>query len=369
MDRVTQSRIEYTINHLNENVFRFSKTRDDKIVYTLNEGPIPRSLNLQTDAIYGKTVEEVVGAEQAAKVMPLIMQAFHGEVTSYELDMGEYVFQTVLSPIEKEGCINEVSGTSYDITEKRKQEKALKTAHDKLKQANEEKNLLFSILAHDLKSPVGTIDKLLEIIYKKTSIYNDKHLSDLIAECNRSAKSSYMLLENLFDWAKCQLDETYFNPKEIEVKSLIRNVVDLLTSEANEKNIKITYRDITTMNIKADLYYFSTIMRNLIRNAIKFSEPGTEILIQMKENDSETVFFIKDQGIGIEPSRIDKIFNIYQAKSTPGTSGEKGTGLGLSLCKQFITRHGGKIGVSSEVDEGSEFWFSIPKELVLSECN
>lgn len=151
MDKVTQSRIEFTINHLNENVFRFSKTKNGKIVYTLNEGPIPRSLNLQTDAIYGKTVEEVVGDDQAAKVMPLIIKAFEGEVTSYELDMGEYIFQTVLSPIDNNGDIKEVSGTSYDITEKRKQEKALKIAHDRLHLANEEKNLLFSILAHDLK--------------------------------------------------------------------------------------------------------------------------------------------------------------------------------------------------------------------------
>ena len=361
MDRVTQSRIEFTINHLNENVFRFSKTKDGKIVYTLNEGPIPRQLNLQTDVVFGKTVEEVVGKDQAAKVMPLILDAFEGKTTSYELDMGEFIFQTVLSPVEEDGKINEVSGTSYDITEKRKSLKALQEAHDKLKEANEEKNLLFSIIAHDLKSPVGTMAELLKIIQEESKKQDNQHLLEIATECNKTAQDSLTLLENLFDWAKCQLDQSYFNPKAFDVVAVIKAVISLFNAATKEKNIRITLSGKKPVIIFADFYYINTIFRNLIGNAIKFSHPGDFISINIEDNKDETKFSVVDKGIGVEPSRIDKIFSIYQSKSTPGTAGERGTGLGLSLCAQFVKRHNGNIGLQSVVDEGSEFWFTIPK--------
>jgi signal transduction histidine kinase len=352
--------IDFTIKNLQENVFRVKRNEKNEIVYTFNEGPIPRNYNACTNVVYGKTIIEIIGQENAMEVLPYFEEAFTGKVTSYQLNVGDFIFQTVLSPVEIEGNIIEVSGTSFDITEKVKREEELAIAYGKLKELNESKNRLFSIIAHDLRGPLGALMNLIVFAkdYLNEKSYDD--LSNLLDVCQKAAENSYILLEELFDWAKNQIEEVEFKPEIFNMSDIVIKCIDYLRFLAENKSITIQFENNERIDVFGDKNTIITVIRNLISNAIKFSFENSIINIEIMVEEDECLVFVKDNGVGISKERIGSIFEFQEGISTEGTKGEKGTGFGLGLCAEFIKKNKGKIDVKSAINKGSTFYFSIP---------
>jgi len=161
-------------------------------------------------------------------------------------------------------------------------------------------------------------------------------------------------------WARTQQGKIPFKPQILSFTDICKNILEILNPNANAKNITINYSAADLLNVFADIDMLKTILRNLLSNAIKFTHNNGTININAEENSGNVTISVSDNGIGIAPDNLTKLFDISQIQTTTGTAEEKGTGLGLLLCKEFVEKHGGKIWVESEVGMGSNFKFTIP---------
>ncbi len=240
---------------------------------------------------------------------------------------------------------------------------------DKLELMNVEKDKFFSIIAHDLKNPLGTFKNLTEMMYDMPEDFTEDERQDFIKLMKDSAGNVYSLLENLLEWSRSQRGKITFNPVEINFYDIVRLTINTLNPTAQTKKISLLNNVEQNLNILADPNLLNTVIRNLISNAIKFTPEGGTIEIGAIKKPSEGLepsegsihIYVKDSGVGMNEETINKLFRIDVNITSQGTSGEKGTGLGLILCKEFVEKHGGKIWVESELGKGSTFWFSLLK--------
>jgi signal transduction histidine kinase len=251
-------------------------------------------------------------------------------------------------------------GIVSDITERKEVEKTLKENENRLKELNETKDKFFSIIAHDLKSPFISIIGLSELLSEDINEKSFDKVDEYAKMIHQSSRRAMELLSNLFEWSKLQTGSIEFNPEEIDIVSVINEAKELLSYAAWHKSITISTRLPDSFNIKADKNMISSVLRNLISNALKFTYPDGRIEISAAPYDNELIVTVSDNGVGIKESDVDKLFRLDVSYSVSGTKGEQGTGLGLILCKDFISRHGGRIWVESEIGKGSHFHFSLP---------
>jgi two-component system sensor histidine kinase/response regulator len=229
-----------------------------------------------------------------------------------------------------------------------------------IKKLLDDKDKFFSIIAHDLKGPFNGIIGLSELLLEKKNHSDDNETNEFIQLIHQSSKNTYSLLENLLTWAQSQTGNLEFSPKKLEIISVTDKTINLLDNIAQNKNITIRSQIEKKQYVVADRDMLETIFRNLVSNAIKFTNTNGEVVLSMTRENNQTVFSVKDNGIGISPEKIAELFTINQKHSTLGTNEETGTGLGLMLCKEFVKKHGGKIWVESQEGKGSDFKFSIP---------
>jgi signal transduction histidine kinase len=236
----------------------------------------------------------------------------------------------------------------------------LKQQTKELEELNATKDKFFTIIAHDLKSPFNSImgfsEMLVEQVRDKTYDGIEQYANIILDSSQRALD----LLMNLMDWARSQTGKMEFIPEYFELVNFIKDITSLFEDIAGQKSIIIKKDLPLNAPVFADHAMISTVIRNLISNAIKFTKPGGEITISAIEKPDQLIIMVKDSGIGISNDRIEKLFRLDETYSTPGTKDEKGTGLGLILCKEFIEKHGGKIWVESTPGEGSIFIFTIP---------
>lgn len=247
-----------------------------------------------------------------------------------------------------------------DITERKKTEQSLLESEAQLQELNATKDKFFSIIAHDLKNPFNSIMGFSSILAEEANTLEKSKISEYSAVIQRSSKRAMDLLTNLLDWARSQTGRMKFSPEQLELGLLVDREIELLKDAANFKNISINSRIDEDTMIIADKSMIGAVMRNLISNAIKFTQSGGEVIISAKLKSDELEMAVADNGIGINKESLERVFHIEENLTTAGTLNEKGTGLGLILCKEFIEKHGGKIWVESEVGKGSTFRFSIP---------
>ncbi|MCG8700085.1 MAG: HAMP domain-containing histidine kinase [Bacteroidales bacterium] len=236
------------------------------------------------------------------------------------------------------------------------QEKVMQELHE----LNVTKNKLFKIIGHDLKAPLAQMVMFTETIEENFEEMDKKSLLTFIKEFKKSSSRGFNLLENLLNWSISQTGQISFKPETISITNIIDENVALLAKIAKNKEINIHVGVSNIKPVELDKNMISTVVRNLISNAIKYSYPGGEVDITSSVNHGNLIFSIKDTGIGIPVEACDNLFRIENNCSTRGTQNEKGTGIGLVLCKEFIDRHHGKIWVESEPNHGSSFSFSIP---------
>lgn len=258
-------------------------------------------------------------------------------------------------PLDKFG----VAIVLTDISAQKHAEKTLKNVNQELQELNATKDKLFSIIGHDIKGPLGSILGFAGLLNKNIQRYDLEKTLVFVDYIATASKQTITLLENLLLWAKTQTGQLKACPEELNLKLSIYEIVNVLTSSAKLKNIDLQYiyEDIT---IYTDESMLQTIVRNLLSNAIKFTNPGGCIQIKTYVENENAIINIEDEGVGMDPKTVDKLFKIGETESTRGTANEKGTGLGLILCKELTEALGGKIWVESKVGVGSKFHISLP---------
>jgi signal transduction histidine kinase len=229
-----------------------------------------------------------------------------------------------------------------------------------LLQLNADKDRFISILAHDLRSPFSSILGFLLLLSDNIRSYTIKEIEEHIKIINQSAQNTYNLLEDLILWTMSQSGKLPYEPQKLIFNEVCKEVMGILKSIANAKNITLNYFIPEEITVFADINMLKTVLRNLVSNAIKFTNPGGRIDIYARKSEANITISVSDNGIGMEPENVQTLFDISKTQTTKGTGDESGTGLGLFLCKEFIEKHGGKIWVESEVGKGSEFKFTLP---------
>ncbi len=227
---------------------------------------------------------------------------------------------------------------------------------------NEEKDKFFSIIAHDMRNPLAAFKSIAELLDNTFEEMTRADIKNYISTIRESSERLYDLFQNLMSWSRSRTNSIMFSPQIISLDFVINNVIDLIRINADKKQIDIYTNYDQLIELYADVNMLSTIIRNLVSNAIKFTNTKGLIEVNVEEEEDNIHFIIKDNGIGIEKHRLDKLFEYNQTNSTIGTNGEKGTGLGLMLCKEFVTKHNGEIWAESTPGKGTEFHFLIPKE-------
>jgi signal transduction histidine kinase len=217
-----------------------------------------------------------------------------------------------------------------------------------------------SVIAHDLRSPFSSILGTLEILKMSLQEFNKDEIKEYIDIVYNSANNTLSLLDNLLIWAISQNKEKNFNPVKINLCELLREEIESLKTSARQKQIALSHSIEPGLNITADIQMVKTILRNLINNAIKYTNTNGEITINASELKQFVEVTVKDNGVGISAENQRKLFQIDAFHSTPGTQDEKGTGLGLLLCKEFVELHGGNIRIESKAGKGSKFAFTLP---------
>jgi PAS domain S-box-containing protein len=260
----------------------------------------------------------------------------------------------------KSGDENYLCIIQRDLTERKNAQIALKKSEEKLKDLNTTKDKLFSVIAHDLKSPFNTINGFLQLLLKSIRdadcVTSEKYVETLI----NSSQNAYRLLNNLLTWAGNETGMISFSPVNIDLQRVIEDVKELMSYSANLKEITINNKVRDNEMVFADENMLRTILQNLVSNAIKYTRKGGSIIIDSKLADNVVSVFVTDNGVGIKPEALEKLFDIANIHTTRGTEEEGGTGLGLLICREFVEKHGGKIGAESEPGNGSTFWFSLP---------
>lgn len=247
-----------------------------------------------------------------------------------------------------------------DVTDQKRIEDDLKDSEANLRQLNATKDKFFSIIAHDLKSPFNNIVVLSNLLAEQMQNGEKEGIEELAGLIQSSTQQAMSLLINLLDWSRSQTGRMVCSPEYVDIVALIHDVIDLMNESARQKSISLIMELPRNLLAYADKVMVSTIVRNLVSNAVKFTHPGGKVMVIAKRNQTDLLITVSDDGVGIKPGDIKKLFRIEESISTKGTENEKGTGLGLILCKEFVEKHGGMLWVESETGKGSKFSFTIP---------
>lgn len=281
-------------------------------------------------------------------------------------------FQVTKVPFrDLRGQIAGLVGINHDVSDLKQAQEQLRAAHRELQQKNAElhelnasKDKFFSIIAHDLRSPfnslLGFATLLLERIETADRDVLKKHTEMLLG----SAERLFALLENLLTWSRIQRGLIQCEPQPLDLNYLAASTIELFHGTAEQKQVSLKSHICTHAWVEADYYMTTTIMRNLISNALKFTLPGGQIILSMQERDREVEVSVSDTGVGMAPEVVARLFRIDAHYTTPGTAGEQGSGLGLVLCHDLVKKNGGTIAVESESGKGTTFRFTLPRYIV-----
>ncbi|MBU3175207.1 HAMP domain-containing histidine kinase [Clostridium estertheticum] len=235
-----------------------------------------------------------------------------------------------------------------------------KDMNRKLEALNSTKDRIFSIIGHDLRTPLSNIIQSMNLIAYDKLMYEEWQQENYFSKLSDSAANTMHLLENLLEWSKSQLGELYFFPRNFILLESIRNVLNLLKEVAARKRIEIVEELSYNPYVYADKRMIEVVLRNLISNAIKFTNEDGKLNIKVSMEKEFAKITIIDNGIGMPPEKLNTLFDLTKNNVTYGTKGENGTGFGLVLCKNFINQNGGSISILSQIGNGSEFIFTIP---------
>ncbi|MDY0093977.1 MAG: hybrid sensor histidine kinase/response regulator [Candidatus Vecturithrix sp.] len=243
----------------------------------------------------------------------------------------------------------------------------LEEQNSQLKQLNASKDKFFSMIWHDLRSPFSSLRGLIQFASQNMQGWSKTRIEEVINLLVHSTDNLHALIENLLTWSRIQRGVIEFQPQYLHLHNLVAQAVELFTSIADQKHITLTNHLSMPLYVYADANMLDAVLRNLLSNAIKFTYSGGRVEVHGMQNEHDITISIIDTGIGLSQENIAKLFRIDDRYKQIGTAKEKGTGLGLILCKEFIEKNGGTIGVTSKPEQGSTFFFTLPRVFVKEE--
>ncbi len=270
-------------------------------------------------------------------------------VKGYQLGAIEYVTK----PFQREELLKRVAHR-YELF-------CIKRIKSELEDTIESRDKLYSVIAHDLRSPLGS----LKMMNNAVSMMVDKdkigpEVYEMIQMMNKTSEEIFLLLDNLLKWAKNRLNKQRIYKQPTDINSIIDSTVEIYIPVAAQKEVKIVPEGLgEELDGVVDIDMLKTIVRNLVSNAIKFSEAGGSVVVKTRKDGDFVEVSVKDNGIGIKPEDQDKLLKPNTHFTTYGTSNEKGSGLGLMLCKDFVELHDGKLWFESEPGKGTTFLFTM----------
>lgn len=265
-----------------------------------------------------------------------------------------------------EGSFARTEGTSAcrivvsDITKRKKAEMEIKKVNGQLHLALVEKDKLFSIIAHDLRSPMTGFIGLTRMLVNNITDYSDDQLHKFAVSMKESAEKLFYMLENLLEWSKLNRGMIKLKPEELGLNDVVLKTTEMLQIVADQKKIALLITIPSGLKVFADKRLLDIVLRNLLSNAIKFSNPDNNVSIVATQEKAMVVIAVQDNGVGMDQDTAAGIFTFDSMSSKTGTKGEAGSGIGLSLCKEFVEMHGGRIWIESTPGQGSIFKFSLP---------
>ncbi|WP_457619084.1 tetratricopeptide repeat-containing sensor histidine kinase [Lutibacter sp.] len=331
---------------IKDSLLKIDKTNKVKLFQALNE------LDETQD-----TINELSIKNEIAELKYETGRKFVYFLTGSMVFFGLFVIILIQQQTSKKKAYNLLEYKNYQIN---KMNDEIQAQRDNLRLINKTKDKFFSIIAHDLKNPFNSIKGFTELMIENSNEYDEEKKLKFLKIIKGSTLKASSLLNNLLIWANSQSGNLEFNPQKVELIQVVSNVISLLEIQAINKDIEIIDNIEKNLFVLADRNMLATILRNLISNAIKFTNQNGKIEISTIKQDSFVEISVKDNGVGILESEVKNLFNIEVKNSNVGTANEQGSGLGLILCKDFVEKHGGKIWVESTINEGTEFKFTIP---------
>lgn len=323
-----------------------------------NENPDLILLDVMMPGMDGFEVAERLKSEEFRCEIPIIfltaLDDTQSIVNGFKLGVGDFISK----PFRKEELMVRIKHQLSLVVARR----IIEEKNEELRKTIAGRDKMYSVIAHDLRSPMASMKMLLNTIMM--SVEKDKidpDIFDMLEMSNKTSEEVFSLLDNLLKWTKSQLGKLTVIPQKLDISELADGVVEVMNSVAEVKHIKLIRTDHESFFVYVDIEMIKSILRNLISNAVKFSNPDSEIKVGIKAEDGKVIVSVTDSGKGIKKEDQHKLLKDSTHFTTYGTNSEEGSGLGLLLCRDFARKNGGELWFESEENLGSVFSFSLPQ--------
>ena len=323
-----------------------------------NENPDLILLDVMMPGMDGFEVAERLKSEEFRCEIPIIfltaLDDTQSIVNGFKLGVGDFISK----PFRKEELMVRIKHQLSLVAARR----IIEEKNEELRKTIAGRDKMYSVIAHDLRSPMASMKMLLNTIMM--SVEKDKidpDIFDMLEMSNKTSEEVFSLLDNLLKWTKSQLGKLTVIPQKLDISGLADGVVEVMNSVAEVKHIKLIRTDHESFFVYVDIEMIKSILRNLISNAVKFSNPDSEIKVGIKAEDGKVIVSVSDSGKGIKKEDQHKLLKDSTHFTTYGTNSEEGSGLGLLLCRDFARKNGGELWFESEENLGSVFSFSLPQ--------
>lgn len=323
-----------------------------------NENPDLILLDVMMPGMDGFEVAERLKSEEFRCEIPIIfltaLDDTQSIVNGFKLGVGDFISK----PFRKEELMVRIKHQLSLVAARR----IIEEKNEELRKTIAGRDKMYSVIAHDLRSPMASMKMLLNTIMM--SVEKDKidpDIFDMLEMSNKTSEEVFSLLDNLLKWTKSQLGKLTVIPQKLDISGLADGVVEVMNSVAEVKHIKLIRTDHESFFVYVDIEMIKSILRNLISNAMKFSNPDSEIKVGIKAEDGKVIVSVTDSGKGIKKEDQHKLLKDSTHFTTYGTNSEEGSGLGLLLCRDFARKNGGELWFESEENLGSVFSFSLPQ--------
>ena len=323
-----------------------------------NENPDLILLDVMMPGMDGFEVAERLKSEEFRCEIPIIfltaLDDTQSIVNGFKLGVGDFISK----PFRKEELMVRIQHQLSLVAARR----IIEEKNEELRKTIAGRDKMYSVIAHDLRSPMASMKMLLNTIMM--SVEKDKidpDIFDMLEMSNKTSEEVFSLLDNLLKWTKSQLGKLTVIPQKLDISGLADGVVEVMNSVAEVKHIKLIRTDHESFFVYVDIEMIKSILRNLISNAVKFSNPDSEIKVGIKAEDGKVIVSVTDSGKGIKKEDQHKLLKDSTHFTTYGTNSEEGSGLGLLLCRDFARKNGGELWFESEENLGSVFSFSLPQ--------
>jgi len=323
-----------------------------------NENPDLILLDVMMPGMDGFEVAERLKSEEFRCEIPIIfltaLDDTQSIVNGFKLGVGDFISK----PFRKEELMVRIKHQLSLVAARR----IIEEKNEELRKTIAGRDKMYSVIAHDLRSPMASMKMLLNTIMM--SVEKDKidpDIFDMLEMSNKTSEEVFSLLDNLLKWTKSQLGKLTVIPQKLDISGLADGVVEVMNSVAEVKHIKLIRTDHESFFVYVDIEMIKSVLRNLISNAVKFSNPDSEIKVGIKAEDGKVIVSVTDSGKGIKKEDQHKLLKDSTHFTTYGTNSEEGSGLGLLLCRDFARKNGGELWFESEENLGSVFSFSLPQ--------